>query len=551
MPLMSDQAVRDRVLAEGWRLAQAGAFAEAFELLRRAGPGLAARLSLARAQALAGDHAAADETLAAALGDHPDEPDLMTDAARMAVRLSRPTLALTRTDRALATGTRTSRLLRERGNALMQLGDLAGAVETWREACRIDPTDRLTASNIIYAASLDPGATTAGLKALQRGIFPGAARAVPPPPDPQGRVHVGYVSACFRSHAAARVFVPLIERHDRDRVRITCYSGSPRRDGMTVRLRLAVDGWRSLVGLSDEEAAGLIRADAVDVLVDLDGHTSDNRLGLFALRPAPVQVSAWGYLPGPGTPGIDALVTDPVLAPRPERHLFPEALVDVACPTLCDLQPAPAGDEAPSDPAGPVRLGCFARAEKLSDPLLAMWGRILAARPATDLILKDDLYADPGVERRVLRRMADFGIAPHRIRFEGREALALYLARHRDIDLALDTYPYSGGLVSLDALSQGVPVLTLRGALPSARTTASILALLQRDDLVTTTPDDYVAAALALIDDVQRLRQSRAAARGHYERVVRSALDRTAAQFDRFILAARAGAMPVPNGPMG
>ncbi|WP_439815465.1 O-linked N-acetylglucosamine transferase family protein [Zavarzinia sp. CC-PAN008] len=519
-------------LDQATALAARGLFDDAAELAQRAlergDP--AAHLALARIQNRAGLPADAARTVAVA---PVDDPDLAVEGAIAAIANRRPSLALNLAQRVPADGPARGLALRQIGNAHLLLGDPATAVDAWRQALARDPGDRLTASNIAYATAFAPLMTTARVLKVQRGLFPSPGRptAVARPEERARRLHIGYISASFRSHAAAHVFIPMILRRDPAAIRVTCYSADPRRDAVTVRLRLAVDGWRSLVGLDDSAAARLIAQDAVDVLVDLDGHTAGNRLGVFAWRPAPLQVSAWGYLPGPGTAGIDLLVTDPVLIPGGERPHFRERLLDVSCPTLVEPVAPPATEPRPSAP-GSVRLGCFARGEKLSEPLLKAWARILAARPETMLVLKDDLYGDPGVAARLSRLFADAGIdVAARIELQNRQPRAAYLARHAAIDLMLDTWPYSGGVVTLDALSQGVPVVTLRGDQVAARTTASILAMAGQPDLVTTSPDAYVATALSLIDDQARRHTLRADLRHTVPGRLARALDTTARQF--------------------
>lgn len=547
------------LLAEAMRLAQAGLGPDALPLLDRAvaiDGSAQTLLAQGRVRLLMRDMAGAGFSLAAAHDLAPADPAIAAERARLDIQCRRPSAALALVDTALAMAPPTARLLRERGSALMLTGDIAGAIASWRAALAIDPRDWLTASNIAYALMMDPKMTTAGLRDAQRPLFAGMAPAgmasppPAPPPSADGRLHIGYVSACFHRHAGARVFVPMITRHDRGRVRITCYSAVARHDATTVRLRFAVDGWRSIAGIDDAAAAAMIRADGVRVLVDLDGHLAQNRLGVFAHQPAPVQISAWGYLPGTGVPGLDHLVTDPVLIPQDERAGLRETdrPLDVVCPTLAEpLAPPPDARPAPDTAPAMVRLGCLARIEKLSDPLLDIWGQVLAARPATVLVLHDDMLDDPVWRRRLDGWCDRYCLGPGRVERLRRDGTA-YLPTLRGLDIALDTYPYSGGLMTLDALSQGVPVVTLAGHQPSARTTASILSCLIGDPaLIARTADGYRDAILALIDaGPRRHALHRDLLATHHARLA-AAIDQAAAGFERHVLALTA-ARPGPSG---
>jgi predicted O-linked N-acetylglucosamine transferase (SPINDLY family) len=282
-----------------------------------------------------------------------------------------------------------------------------------------------------------------------------------------------------------------------------------------MRLRLAAKGWRTIVGLDDAAAAEAIRADGIDILVDLDGHFPHNRLGVFAQRAAPVQVSAWGYVAGPGTPGIDALLTDRVVAPDAETPLFPERLIRLPCaqPYTADLMPRAAGIAPLANrEEGPIRFGCFNRLDKLTDDSLALWGEILGRRPEATLTFKDRFLAAPAHQARVRTALARAGAAPDQACFEAAEPHPLYLAAFDRIDVALDPCPLSGGVTTLDGLSQGVPAITLAGAAPTGRITASILAYAGLHEGVCATREAYVRSAVGLAADPDRLAAWRASA---------------------------------------
>lgn len=502
------------LMAEGRRRALSGGLDEGVHLLHRAlalDPAPEIRETLTRILRWSRRFDEADAVLAAGLADRPDHPGLRALAGEGALRRRRPTEAAAHVAAASAM---TADLWRIAGSARLLLTDPAGAVVAWQRGRRLDPADWRLAGNILYAANCDPAMTTAGLRRRQDAVFAGMSwprRPAPRPRAADGRLHIGYVGGCFTNHAAARVVLPMIMGHDRSRFRITCYPTLPAPvDPRLLRLRLAVDGWCGLAGLDDAAAADRIRADGIDILVDLDGHVGGNRIGIFARRPAALQIQAWGYLPGTGLPVMDGLVTDPVVLPAAERGDLPASLatLDVPCPTLGSPLAAPP-DADPRIGADVVRLGCPARLEKLPDSLLEAFAAILDARPATVLVLQDDLVHDPAIGARLDRWQDRHRLAPGRVERLAR-GVPDYLTVIRSLDLALDTSPYSGGVVTLDLLSQGVPVVTMGGDQACSRTTASILGCLGPDGLVAEGRDAWIGRVLALIDDAEARRALRA-----------------------------------------
>jgi predicted O-linked N-acetylglucosamine transferase (SPINDLY family) len=370
--------------------------------------------------------------------------------------------------------------------------------------------------------------TTARLKALQRSWN------LKPPvdadlrwandPRPDRRLRIGYVSAGFYRHAAAKVFSTVVMNHDPDKFEVYCYTSRRKRDRVSVRLRLAIAQWRSIAGLTDMQAARLIRGDRIDLLIDLDGHFHRNRLGIFSLRAAPAQASAWGYVPGPGIAGIDYLLTDDVVVPPQERECFSERLMALpwAQPYDSDLMPRSTAAARPDrDHGGPIRFGCFNRYDKLSDGTLALWSRTLQACPHSTLTLKDRFFAEPRPRERVLQRFSQNGVDPRRVSFETQAPHAEYLASYDRIDLALDPFPITGGVTTLDGLSQGVPAVTLCGADPSSRIGASILTSVGLRHLACNTQREYVDRVVELSRDRAALASLRQATLQSFERALK------------------------------
>lgn len=408
------------------------------------------------------------------------------------------------------------------GNLLKDTGDLAGAVACYRRILDAQPRDHVAHGNLIYTRQYQSGVSPAELLAEHRAWAAAHAdpltQAAAPhtnAPDPERPLRLGFVSADLREHVVARFLLPLLERHDRAAFQVHCYADVPRLDAMTARLREHVPVWRDIAGRADAEVAALIRADGIDVLVDLAAHTAGNRLLVFARRPAPVQAT---YLAYPGTTGMEAMdwrLTDPWLDPTDapggdtryaERsHRLPATYWCYAAPAAApEVGPLPAGEK------GPVTFGCLNNFCKVTPETLALWAQLLASVPGSRLVL----HAPAGATAaRVAAQFTSADIAPDRIELVGRVAAAEYFRTYGRIDLALDPFPYTGGTTTCDALWMGVPVVSLAGAVAVHRGGASLLANAGLGELVATTPAGYLALARDLANDRPRLAGLRGALR--------------------------------------
>ena len=332
--------------------------------------------------------------------------------------------------------------------------------------------------------------------------------------SPERRLRVGYVSPDFRQHAVALFAEPLLAAHDHSAVELHCYAEVPAPDAVTERFRALADHWHSTVGLSDEELAEQIRRDRIDVLVDLAGHTAGNRLLAFARKPAPVQV-AWllGHGYTSGLSAMDAFLADAELAPPGSDGLFSERLVRLSRIPLAYAPPAEMPDVAPL-PAranGFVTFGYFGRTVRLNDAVLAAWARILHAVPGSRLMLNSAPFGEPAGREQMAARFAALGIDPARLDLVYTSPQPRTWAAYGEIDIALDPFPHNAGTTTIEALWQGVPVLTLAGRPTVGRFGAAILHAVGLDDWVTDDVDAYVARAVTA---AARHRRAGAVARG-------------------------------------
>ncbi|MEO5375511.1 MAG: tetratricopeptide repeat protein, partial [Alphaproteobacteria bacterium] len=428
------------------------------------------------------------------------------------------------------------------GNALWLQGAFAEAIASFRRAIDIKP-DFLTARvNLIYSLDTDPAQSLADQQAERRafhqfhiahGVV--AAQSHDNHPDPDRPIRIGYVSSDFRDHSAAFVMGPVLFNHDRDRFIVHCYSGVAVEDKMTERFRSRASVWRRTETLSDQALADLIRADGIDILVDLSGYTSSCRLLVFARKPAPVQVTAWGCAHGTGLSTVDAFFADPVYIPPEDRHLFAESIIDL--PSFMPFwtpDSAPAVAPPPALKAGHITFGCFNRITKITPQAIALWAEILNVVTGSRFLVKDSMLDDiPSHRQRIETLFAGHGVDTSRLGLLGRTGHVDHLAAYGRVDIGLDPFPQNGGVSTLEALWMGVPVVALMGTTPTGRASAAINTGIGLDRFVAATPEAYRDIAIAAASDLAGLADLRGSLRrrvatspfGDHARYVRAAED--------------------------
>ena len=406
------------------------------------------------------------------------------------------------------------------GVLLKESGRLAEALATHRKAIALAPDLPATHSNLLYTLNYDETVSPTELFEAhaawgrnQDGRFTTDGARFANAPVPARRLRIGYVSGDFRHHSVAFFLEPLLEAHDKSVVEVFLYATDVRADAVTRRLKAHADRFVQINDLPDDLAAARIREDGIDILVDLAGHTSGNRMMLFARKPAPVQMTWLGYPATTGLKAIDYRLTDAVADPPGESdsHTI-ERLVRLAHGFLCYRPPEAAGDVAalPARAAGHVTFGSFNNFAKLSPGTIALWARIMREVPDARLLLKATQFKDAVTRERCIATFTAAGVAAERITLvrpliETAEHLALY----GRVDIALDPLAYNGATTTCEALWMGVPVVTLRGDRHATRVGASILTAIGLDHLIAETTDDYVARAIALAGDLDALAELR------------------------------------------
>ena len=409
----------------------------------------------------------------------------------------------------------------EHGILMIDQGDAGEAVRCFERAIAANPLDAMACSNYLHAINQLPGMSHAAIFdahvrfALRFARDEPTSHATPRANDPARRIRLGYVSGDFRENTVAWFIEPVFANHDHASYEVFGYSNCGVADVVTARLRNHVDHWRNIAPMSDAEAVSLVQSDAIDILIDLSGHTRDNRLPMFAYKPAPLQVSWLGYFNTTGLSTIDYLISDPVLSPPDSMQPFSETVVRLPHTRLCYQPPAYAPDVAPLPARAKtfITFGTFNKLAKLNDLVLSLWANVLRGVPGSRLLLKARAFADEAVQQAYRERFGKLGIAAERLLLRPYSAHADMLAEYADIDIALDPSPFSGGLTTCEALWQGVPVLTLRGESLVARQSASFLTALGLDDWIADSQRDYVARATRRAGDLESLASLRATLR--------------------------------------
>jgi predicted O-linked N-acetylglucosamine transferase (SPINDLY family) len=313
--------------------------------------------------------------------------------------------------------------------------------------------------------------------------------------DPERRIVVGYVSADFCDHSAAIAFLPLLRHHDRERFEVICYSCSPQQDRITEQCRSLADRWVDSWQLTDEKLADRIEADRVDILVDLSGHTTGNRLAMFARKPAPIQVTAIGHVSGTGLPTMNYLLADPILIPADVRPLFAEKIHDLPAFITIDPPPDIVPTPLPALGNGYVTFGVFNRADKISDAALSVWSRLMQAVPGSVIVVKSGALNDALARDTLIARFVASGIPENRLLCIGstprREHLALVLS----VDIMLDPFPQNGGVSTWEPLQLGVPVVTKLGNGHASRCGGAIVIAAGLSDWVAEDEEGYIEIA--------------------------------------------------------
>ena len=313
--------------------------------------------------------------------------------------------------------------------------------------------------------------------------------------DPDRRIVIGYVAAEFWYHSAAFALLPVLRHHDHARFKIVCYSCSPRRDEMTAEFNSYADVWVDAWQLSDDELADRIQADKVDILIDVSGHSSGNRLPVFARKPAPIQVTGFGHATGTGLQTMDYVLADPIFIPKSARHLLAEKVYDLPCLITIDPILDVPSSELPMLRNGYVTFGVFNRIFKISDEAIRVWSKVMRAVTGSKIIIKHTLLDDPLLRDSLVARFVGQGIGEDNVICMGSTPRDEHLRAFANVDISLDTFPQNGGISTWESLYAGVPVVAKLGNGASSRAGGSIVAAVGLEDWVAEDDEGYAAIA--------------------------------------------------------
>lgn len=314
-------------------------------------------------------------------------------------------------------------------------------------------------------------------------------------------LRIGYISPDFRQHAVAYFFQPLFKYANRTDFKIYAYH-TGKSDHITSKFRKLAENWRDMHGKTPQQIARKIFDDRIDILIDLSGHSQNSCLPVMAYRPAPVQISGIGYVNTTGLNQIDYFLSDSVCLPATDRgDSFSEETLRLPYCHLCYApgimrEVVSSGQEAPFKKNGYVTFGSFNNFLKVTEDTLLLWRNILERVPKSRLVIKSKTCSVPSGRSIIMKRLHNVAIDVSRV--ELRPFSPDYLRQYQDIDICLDTYPYTGGLTTCDAVYMGVPVVTRRGRTHKSRFAASILSAVGLNDCIANTDMEYIAKAVQL-----------------------------------------------------
>lgn len=459
-----------------------------------------------------------------ALNVKPDYPEAHGNLAASLLDAGLPSEAAAHGRRALQLNPHFGEAANNLGNALVRTGEIAEAIRILGAVPARSTAHAAARDNLLLALNYDPTRSPGDITDAHREWgrqFPVAK--TPARRTRRQRLRIGYLSPDFTAHSVAFFIEPVLRHHDREQFEVTAYADLGRADAVTQRLRGHVEHWRGIHALDDRALTALIRNDEIDILIDLAGHLRHNRLRVFAERAAPVQITWLGYPNTSGLESMDFCITDEVLDPPGSNSLYTEKLIRLPDGFACYQPPDDAPPVVPS-PAlenGYITFGTFHTLAKLNAPVIALWTELLLRLPTSRLRLQTFGLGEPALRDKLLGSFVASGIEAKRIELHGQASMNEYLLAHGEVDVCLDTLPWSGHTTTCHALWMGVPTVTLAGDRHAGRLGASALLAAGLPDMVTRNRREWLDRAQALATDPVRLESLRSSLR---ERMLSSAL---------------------------
>jgi len=432
-------------------------------------------------------------------------------------------------EKAVQADSNNAELMANLARMLIAAGKVREGINLFRKALEIEPNNATMHSNFLFnlhfLPELNPQILFAEHERWGKIHAPASfgKKTHKNDPDPDRRLRVGYISPDFCAHPVAYFFEPLLDGHNRNEVEVFGYGDVRMPGNVTERLKQKFDHYRNIRGLDDKTVIGMIERDKIDILVELTGHTTDNRLLVMAHKPAPIQVT---YLGSPDTTGMEVMdyrFTDTLANPPESQKFNTEELVFLPDGFLCYR---PSGSAPPVTPLPALRndyitFGSFNSPSEIHPHMIELWAKILRVNTGSRILLKFGISPDSEMNRHFFSQFEQRGISSNRVAICGWKPMDEYLGLYGEVDIALDTYPCNGFTTTCEALWMGVPVVSLVGECHASRIGLSILNTIGLDFLAALTPEKYAAKAAALAADYQALAQLRASLR---QRMVESPL---------------------------
>lgn len=415
------------------------------------------------------------------------------------------------------------------GNVLRGQGKPHEAITQYRKALALDPKHVISHQNLLVTLNclgeVEPATLLVAHQDFNQQHAIATVQSYPNDRTLRRRLKIGYVSPDFYNHAVAYFVTPILAHHDHEQFEIYCYANNARQDEFTQRIQKQADHWINCASLTDEALATHIRQNQIDILVDLTGHNPDNRLLMFARKPAPIQVTYLGYPSTTGLSAIDYRITDNYADPAPYADAYStEALIRLPDSYFCyqPLNKSPPVNALPALKNRFITFGSFNNYGKVNAETVALWASVLEAVPNSKLLVKAQSFIDKPTRHAFISRFTQLGIAANRlIPLSYTPSIQGHLRTYQRVDIGLDTFPYNGATTTCEALWMGVPVVTLVGERHVSRMGLSLLSTLGLTELVTTTPTDYANCCVKYAQDLDALKKLRQTLR---KRMQKSAL---------------------------
>ena len=459
----------------------------------------------------------AEAAYLAALAIEPKLQGILNNYSVLLMHNGQPQKAQEYLDKALAVDDQYLGTYINLGVNYINQGKIPEAESICIEALTIQPDNVQVYSNLLFAMSYLSGAAVNRYLARAYEYGQVIAKKVTQKfttwrcsPSPK-RLKVGVVSGDLRQHAVTYFLENIAQHINHANIELVAYSTDARADHVTHRLKPLFSEWHSLVLLNDEQAANLIHSHGIHVLIDLSGHSAGNRLPIFAWKPAPVQASWLGYWASTGVQEIDYVLTDAVSLPESLQSQFVEKIQYLPDTRMCFTEPQPTVEVSalPALRNGFITFGSFQTMAKVSDEVLALWANVMQSVPNSKMRWQSKAFGTESYRQSVKQRFTLLGIDESRVELVAFASREDYFAAHAHIDILLDTFPFTGGTTTCEALWLGVPTLTMAGETMVARQGASLLTAAGLSDWVTESQVQYLQKAVQFCSDLKQLSQLR------------------------------------------